>query len=71
MIYRRNTHGCTIFNSPGHGNRPVAVVAGGFNNGYIYTVEVWDFTKEDTSWIQGKIFKILIPQQKIALFFYK
>ena len=36
-------------------NRPIAVVAGGFNNGFIYTVEIWDFTKrkEGANWIQG------------------
>ena len=39
-------------------NRPIAVVAGGFNNGFIYTVEIWDFTKrkEGATWIQGMIF---------------
>ena len=40
--------------SKGHDNRPVAIVAGGFNNGLIYTVEIWDFTKQGAKWTQGK-----------------
>ena len=51
--YQRQVKHCWLFKIVK--NRPIAVVAGGFNNGFIYTVEIWDFTKrkEGANWIQG------------------
>ena len=60
MIHNRRNHGCTIFNSPGHENRPVAVVAGGSDGADDKSAEIWDFTQQNSKWIESKpLFDIL------------
>ena len=53
MLDARIYHACTIFNSALHDGRPLAIVAGGF--GASEKAEIWDFTKEGTSWQQSNI----------------
>lgn len=50
MLKSRKQHACTIFNSIGHDNRPVAIIAGGFQS----DAELWDYTQQDSKWIQSK-----------------
>ena len=50
MNYNRGVHSCTIFNSPAHENRPVAVYVGDRN------AELWDFTQPNSKWIKSKPF---------------
>ena len=58
MIHSREEHSCTIFNSPGHENRPVAVVAGGYDDADDdaddKSAEIWDFTQQNSKWIESK-----------------
>ena len=56
MIHNRGGHSCTIFNSPGHENRPVAVVAGGVDLVDNKSAELWDFTQPNSKWIESKPF---------------
>ena len=53
LRYARHSHACTIFNSALHDGRPLAIVAGG--SGASKKAEIWDFTKEGTSWQQSNI----------------
>ena len=53
LRYARHSHACTIFNSALHDGRPLAIVAGG--DGALNKAEIWDFTKEGTSWQQSNI----------------
>ena len=56
MLNGRYSHACTIFNSALHDGRPLAIVAGGSPSGYVSKkAEIWDFTKEGTSWQQSNI----------------
>ena len=57
MLDKRIGHACTIFNSALHDGRPLAIVAGGYNESgsHLIKAEIWDFTKEDTSWQQSNI----------------
>jgi len=48
MVHARRDHACTIFNSPAHNGRPVAIVAGGGRSSN--TAEILDFTQEGSSW---------------------
>ena len=54
MVHSRSDHACTIFTSELHGGRPVAIVAGGFDGSGVDTAEIWDYTKEGTSWVSSK-----------------
>ena len=61
MLNGRENHACTIFNSALHDGRPLAIVAGGWPVGSASKkAEIWDFTKEGTSWQQGNIIFIFI-----------
>ena len=56
MLNERELHACTIFNSALHDGRPLAIVAGGYPSGSASKkAEIWDFTKEGTSWQQSNI----------------
>ena len=64
MLNERYRHACTIFNSALHDGRPLAIVAGG--SGASKKAEIWDFTKEGTTWHQGIIiFTFIISFSKI------
>ena len=51
MLHGRFNHGCAVYNSPLHGNRPVAIVAGGSADS---KAEVLDFTLDNPSWESSK-----------------
>ena len=58
MLNGRSIHACTIFNSVLHDGRPLAIVAGGYDGStgtHLNKAEIWDFTKEGTSWQQSNI----------------
>ena len=56
----RAWHSCTIFNSPGHENRPVAVVAGGEDDADNKSAEIWDLSQRNSKWMESKpLFDIL------------
>ena len=55
MLDVREEHACTIFNSALHDGRPLAIVAGGYDGSFLNEAEIWDFTKEGTSWQQSNI----------------
>ena len=56
MLNGRYHHACTIFNSALHDGRPIAIVAGGHGSGSTSRkAEIWDFTKDGTSWQQSNI----------------
>ena len=56
---RRHTHACATFNSPKHGNKSVAVVAGGFSletrsRGPSRKMEVLDYSTVNNKWEERK-----------------
>ena len=55
MVHARYHHACTIFNSPAHNGRPVAIVAGGQPSSAYKTAEILDFTQEGSSWQESKL----------------
>ena len=55
LRYARHSHACTVFNSALHGGRPLAIVAGGYSSHGGKKAEIWDFTKDSTSWQQSNI----------------
>ena len=57
MLNERYRHACTIFDSALHDGRAIAIVAGGCcsSTGAPKKAEIWDFTKEGTSWQQSNI----------------
>ena len=65
MVHKRENHACTIFNSPIHEGRPVVIVAGSRWGSSIYkTSEIWDFTKDGTTWEESKFdlpFNVALP----------
>ena len=54
MVYNRQFHACSIFISPAHNNRPVAIAAGG-NGPASTTAEVFDYTITGSSWQPSKL----------------
>ena len=54
MVYDRYNHACSIFRSPAHNRRPVAIAAGGYGSGYGATAEVFDYTISGSSWQLSK-----------------
>ena len=50
LIYDRSHAGCTLFLSPLHNNRPVVLIAGGYDQS---TAEVFDYTNGNT-WEESK-----------------
>ena len=57
MVHARAGHACTIFNSPAHNGRPVAIVAGGY--GSPKKAEILDFTQQGSSWQKSKLIFLL------------
>ena len=55
MVHARYQHACTIFNSPAHNGRPVAIVAGGRPLSATKTAEILDFTQEGSTWQESKL----------------
>ena len=51
MSYDRYYHGCTLFKSAKHGNREVALVAGGYVQ---EKVELLDYQAEGSAWEESK-----------------
>ena len=58
MTYERKGHACTIFKSPLHDGRPVAIVAGG--RGSPKTAEILDFTEDGSTWKKSKLIFVLL-----------
>ena len=58
MTYERSSHACTIFKSPLHDGRPVAIVAGGY--GSPKTAEILDFTEDGSTWQKSKLIFALL-----------
>ena len=58
MRYKRSIHACTIFKSPLHDKRPVAIVAGGY--GSPKTAEILDFTQDGSTWQESKLIFALL-----------
>ena len=69
LRYARHSHACTIFNSALHDGRPLAIVAGGYSSHGGKKAEIWDFTKDSTSWQQSNI--ILFTYYLLLLFCLK
>ena len=63
MRYGRMFHACTIFKSPLHDKRPVAIVAGGCCSPK--TAEILDFTQDGSTWQESKLISSLL----LILFF--
>ena len=55
MVHARQQHACTIFNSPAHNGRPVAIVAGSTAGSGGKTAEILDFTQQGSSWQESKL----------------
>ena len=53
MVHSRECFACSIFRSPAHNGRHVAIAAGGYGPGP-NTAEVWDFTITGSSWQLSK-----------------
>ena len=58
MKHARYYHACTIFKSPLHDGRPVAIVAGGY--GSPKTAEILDFTQDGSTWQESKLIFALV-----------
>ena len=56
MLYERDLHACTIFESPLHNGRPVAIAAGGSKS---KTAEVLDYTVAGAFWEISKLLFLL------------
>ena len=67
MVHVRSSHACTIFTSELHGGRPVAIVAGGDDRSGNNHAEIWDYTKEGTSWVGSKF--IFYPHMYFFIFY--
>ena len=67
MVEPRYRAGCSIFKSSVNGGRPVIIAVGGFSgfSDLEDTAEVWDFTREGTTWQLSKIkFCLLMKHSK-------
>ena len=70
MIYERSTHACTIFNSILHDGRPILLAAGGWVGGSGgNTAEMFDFTKEGSSWQESNLIFAFISS--VVIYFFK
>ena len=54
MIHSRHYQACSVFKSELHEGRMMAIVAGRIESGEA-SAEIWDFTKEGTTWQKSKI----------------
>ena len=55
MVYERSSHACTIFKSPLHDGRSIAIVAGSYAGSGERKAEVLDFTQDGASWQESNI----------------
>ena len=53
LLYDRYGHGCTLYNSPMHGNRPVVLAVSGVAWRNADTAEVLDYTNTNV-WEESK-----------------
>ena len=60
MLHKRYGHSCTIFKSPLHDGRSIAIVAGGCCGSVENKAEVLDFTQDGASWQESKIIYVSI-----------
>ena len=69
MLYSREEHACTIFNSMLHDGRPILLVAG--SNGVLGAnkAEFFDYTKEGSSWQESNLIFAFISSA--LLYFFK
>ena len=54
MVHERSFHACSIFRSPAHNGRPVAIAAGSWSGSGSNTAEVLDYTITGSSWQSSK-----------------
>ena len=54
MVYKRLGHACSVFKSPLHDGRSIAIVAGGWGSGS-EKAEVLDFTQDGASWQESNV----------------
>ena len=54
MVHDRAYHACSIFRSPAHNGRPVAIAAGAWDGTGSNTAEVLDYTITGSSWQLSK-----------------
>ena len=55
MVHERYGHACTIFKSPLHDGRSIAIIAGGCCGSAENKAEVLDFTKDGASWQESNL----------------
>ena len=55
MAHGRKNHACTIFKSPAHDGRPIAIAAGSSDGSGSNTAEIWDYTIERSIWEESKL----------------
>ena len=55
MVHSRHSHACSIFRSPAHNGRPVAIAAGSYGGSGMNTAEVLDYTITGSSWQSSKL----------------
>ena len=55
MVHEREYHACSIFRSPAHNRRPVAIAAGSRSGSGANTAEVLDYTITGSSWQSSKL----------------
>ena len=60
MVHERISHACTVFKSPLHDGRSIAIVAGGCCFSVENKAEVLDFTQDGASWQESKIIYVSI-----------
>ena len=60
MVHERYWHACTIFKSPLHDGRSIAIVAGSWEGSGSKKAEVLDFTQDGASWQESKIIYVSI-----------
>ena len=57
-VHDRAQAACTIFRSPLHSGRPLAIVAGSFRGNGGNTAEIWDYTMEGRKWELSTLFSV-------------
>ena len=55
MVHARHSHACTVFKSPLHDGRSIAIIAGGCCGSAENKAEVLDFTKDGASWQESNL----------------
>ena len=57
-VHNRYLAACTIFRSPLHSGRPLAIVAGSWDGNGGNTAEIWDYTTEGRKWELSMLFSV-------------